>query len=82
MVEVIVKMIHDWIGAIVVGLLLGLGGAIWYASQAWERLKNVEARVEENSAILQANADALKTNAEALAYIRGRIDSVLAAEAQ
>ena len=75
MVEVIVKMIHDWIGAIVVGLLLGLGGAIWYASQAWERLKNVEARVEENSAILKANG-------EALAYIRGRIDSVLAAEAQ
>ena len=82
MVEVIVKMIHDWIGAIVVGLLLGLGGAIWYASQAWERLKHVEARVEENRTILQANADALKTNAEALAYIRGRIDSVLAAEAQ
>lgn len=75
MVEVIVKMLHDWIGAIVVGLLLGLGGAIWYASQAWERLKNVEARVEENSAILKANG-------EALAYIRGRIDSVLAAEAQ
>ena len=75
MVEVIVKMIHDWIGAIVVGLLLGLGGTIWYASQAWERLKNVEARVEENSAILKANG-------EALAYIRGRIDSVLAAEAQ
>lgn len=75
MVEVIIKMIHDWIGAIVVGLLLGLGGAIWYASQAWERLKNVEARVEENSAILKANG-------EALAYIRGRIDSVLAAEAQ
>ena len=75
MVEVIIKMIHDWIGAIVVGLLLGLGGTIWYASQAWERLKNVEARVEENSAILQANG-------EALAYIRGRIDSVLAAEAQ
>ena len=78
MVEVIIKMIHDWIGAIVIGLLLGLGGAIWYASQAWERLKNVETRVEENSAILKANA-------EALAYIRGRIDridSVLAAEAQ
>ena len=75
MVEVIIKMIHDWIGAIVVGLLLGLGGTIWYASQAWERLKNVEARVEENSAILKANG-------EALAYIRGRIDSVLAAEAQ
>ena len=75
MVEVIIKMIHDWIGAIVVGLLLGLGGAIWYASQAWERLKNVEARVEENSAILKANG-------EALAYIRGRIDSVLAVEAQ
>ena len=75
MVEVIVKMIHDWIGAIVVGLLLGLGGTIWYASQAWERLKNVEARVEENSAILKANG-------ETLAYIQGKIDSVLAAKAQ
>ena len=75
MVEVIVKMIHEWIGAIVVGLLLGLGGTIWYASQAWERLKNVEARVEENSAILKANS-------ETLAYIQGKIDSVLAAEAQ
>lgn len=70
------KMI-DWLttkilpGWVIIAALFGTG--VWYSSAAWKRLQTLEENLATLTKQVESNRQILVSNAEGIAYIRGKL---------
>lgn len=67
----------DWLttkilpGWVIIAALFGTG--VWYSSAAWKRLQTLEENLATLTKQVESNRQILVSNAEGIAYIRGKL---------